>query len=230
MSKQKEDLNEDILGIDQANIQETISRSEEFINKNKQIILGSLLGAILIAGAYFYYSIFYMPAQETKAMEAMFAAELYFEKDSFDLALNGGGSNYGMLQVADEYGSTKAGNLANYYAGIAYLKKGEYQNAITYLSKFSGNDVMVRNLAIGAMGDAYAELGDNTKAIEHYKKAANREQNSFTTPYFLMKAGQLMEITGDKSGALRAYQQIRDQFKDSNEGMNIDKFIARAGE
>ena len=48
-------------------------------------------------------------------------AEIYFEKDSFNLALNGDLNSAGFIDIADDYSSTKTGKLANYYAGICYL-------------------------------------------------------------------------------------------------------------
>jgi hypothetical protein len=57
----------------------------------------------------------------------MFQAVRYFESDSLNLALNGDGNNLGFLQIVEDYSGTKAGNLANYYAGVIYLKQGNFR-------------------------------------------------------------------------------------------------------
>jgi hypothetical protein len=42
-------------------------------------------------------------------------------------------------------------NLANYYAGMAYLNTGKYNEAIDYLNKFKSDDIVLSGLATGAM-------------------------------------------------------------------------------
>jgi hypothetical protein len=42
-----------------------------------------------------------------------------------------------------------------------------------------------------------------------------------------MKAGQLLELSGDYSKALEKYETIKEKFPESNEGNNIEKYIAR---
>ncbi|MFH2096182.1 MAG: tetratricopeptide repeat protein, partial [Bacteroidota bacterium] len=134
----------------------------------------------------------------------------------------------GFLYIIDEYGSTKAGKLANYYAGICYLRLGQFQEAIDYLDNFSSDDVMVGTVAIGATGDAYMELGDTETAIEKYLEAADNNPNDFTTPIYLMKAGRACEILGDYTRALQIYERIDADFKDTQEGRFIEKYITQA--
>ena len=50
---------------------------------------------------------------------------------------------YGFTDIADEFRGTKAGNLANYYAGISYLKLKKYEEAIEYLSNFNSDDELI---------------------------------------------------------------------------------------
>jgi hypothetical protein len=75
----------------------------------------------------------------------------------YKLSLNGSEGKFGFIKIADEYSGTDAGNLANYYAGMAYLNTGKYNEAIDYLNKFKSDDIVLSGLATGAIGDAYAE-------------------------------------------------------------------------
>ena len=77
------------------------------------------------------------------------------------------------LDIADEYSSTKAGNLANYYAGVCYLQLGQFENAIEYLDEFNSNDEVLSVVAKGAIGDAFLELNQPEEALEYYTAAAN---------------------------------------------------------
>ena len=143
-------------------------------------------------------------------------------------ALNGHDENPGFLDIIDDYGSTKAGNLAKYYAGICYLNKGEYEEAISYLKKFSGDDVIVPGMALGAIGDAYMQLDEPEKAVEYYIEAANRNKNDFVTPAFLLKAGWTYEIMGEWEKAKSTYEKLKKEYPRAREARDIDKYLARA--
>jgi len=132
--------------------------------------------------------------------------------------------------LADEYSFTKPGNLANYYAGICFLRKGDFNVAIDYLEDFDGKDHIVGPMAVGAIGDAYLELGDREKAAAYYIEAANDVDNEFTTPLFLFKAGQVYEILENYDAAVETYTRIKENYLKSNEARTIDKNIARAEE
>ena len=147
--------------------------------------------------------------------------------DSLKLALNGDGNYLGFIDIADNYKFTKTGNLANYGAGICYLHLGDYQSAIDYLNKYSKKDKVIGSLALGATGDAYVELGDIEKGIAKYLEAAEFADNAFNSPLFLMKAGELYELSGKFTDALTVYEKIKDKYPESTEGSSIEKYIAR---
>lgn len=210
------------------NIEETLSNTEQFIVNNQKNISTVVGIIIIIILAYFGYNKYYVEPNIQEAQDQMYAAQGYFEADSLDKALYGDGNNLGFLDIADEYSMTTPGNLANYYAGISFLRKGDFDQAIDFLGSFDGDDHIIGPMATGAIGDAYLEKGDNSKAIAYYLEAANREDNSFTTPLFLFKAAQVHEIDGDFEDAVRVYSRIKKNYSISTEGRNIDKYIARA--
>jgi len=210
------------------NIEETLSRTEQFIVNNQKYISTVVGIIIVIILAYFGYNRYYVEPNILEAQDQMVAAQGYFEADSLDKALYGDGNNLGFLDIADEYSMTTPGNLANYYAGISFLRKGDFDQAIDFLSSFDGEDHVIAAMATGAIGDAYLEKEDNSKAVAYYLEAANREDNNFTTPLFLFKAAQVHEIDGDFEDAVRVYNRIKKNYSTSNEGRNIDKYIARA--
>jgi len=209
-------------------VESALSKSERFIEENQKVIsivVLSILGAVaLFMGIKRYY----INPLEDEAQTQMFVAEQYFEADSFDLALYGDGNYFGFVDIIDEYGITKSGNLAKYYAGISYLKLGEYEEAKSYLKKFNATDKIVGAIKYGSIGDAYIELGDISKAIKLYNKAAEYNKNEFTSPIYLMKVGYAYESLGDYQSALKAYKTIKQEYPESTEGRNIEKFITRA--
>jgi tetratricopeptide (TPR) repeat protein len=185
------------------------------------------LAIIVIIGGYLGYQRFVVSPKEKEAQSQMWMAEQYFARDSFNLALHGDGNYLGFLDIVDEYSITKSANLANYYIGISYLHLGQYEQAIEYLEAFESEDKMVAPIAYGAIGDAYMELEKPDEALKFYEKAVTKSENNFTTPIYLMKVGFVYEQNQDYEKALEAYQTIKNDFPESAEGRQIDKYIAR---
>lgn len=205
---------------------EQISKSEQFLEKNK-ITVFSIAGlfAVLLAG-YFGYS-YYMDSQNSLAQDEMFQAVYYFEQDSLDLALNGDGNYYGFLDVIDNYGATQAGNLANFYVGSIYMKKGTYASAVPFLKDFSSSDYVIQARALSLLGDAYMQQEDYTEAASYYSKAASYKPNEYFTPVYLLKAGLAYEKLEDFSSASKQYEIIVLKYSKSNEVDKAKKYKAR---
>jgi TolA-binding protein len=211
-----------------ATLMETTHKVEEFYIKNKKNILtvaGVILGLIVL---YVTYTKFYIEPKQIEAQNAIFPAQAWFEIDSFDLALNGKGDKQGFIAIADEYGMTKTGNLAHYYAGVCFMQKGDFANAIEHLEDFSTDNKLVGPMAEGLLGDAYSETNDLSKAVKHYLKAASMSKNKLTSPIFLKKAGLVYEEQKEWGNALDVYEKIKTDYPESTEANDIDKFVARA--
>lgn len=217
-------------------LDETASKTEDFVAKNQKyifIIIGVV--AVVVLGSLAFKTFVTKPKQE-KAANSMYAAQKYFDqavtgvaKDSlYNLALNGSGDKLGMLSIISEYGGTASGNLANYYAGTAYLRLKQYKKAIEYLSDFSSEDEVLAPLAKGNIGDAFVQLNQKEDALGYYEDAAKMRSNSFTTPLFLNKAGTLALSLGNASKALTYFKKIKEEFPTSTEAANVDVFIGKA--
>jgi tetratricopeptide (TPR) repeat protein len=209
---------------------------EFFFEKNKKAITYGGGAVLAIIAIFSFYKFYWLPGQEKEANNELYIAQTYFEKDSFNLALNGGVpvqttngqvTMVGFKDLADNYSSTKVGNLSNYYAGICLLRTGKFQDAIDYLEKFDGNDEMLAPVAIGATGDAYMELNNVDEAIKFYLKAAEKSTNAFTTPIYLKKAGFAYEQKANYTEALATYERLKNEYSKSSEARDIEKYIAR---
>ncbi len=206
-------------------VEEAFSKTEQFIEKYQKIILLVVGVIVIIVLGFFGFKRFYLGPKEKEAQTQMFMAEKYFEQDSLNKALNGDGQYLGFLAIIDEYGMTKSANLSNYYAGICYLKLGQFDQAIDHLKKFSSSDEFVGPMAKGAIGDAYMELKQVDKAADYYEDAADMRKNDFSTPLFLMKAAMAYEELGKFDKALGMYKRIKADYPRSNEGREIDRYI-----
>ena len=208
-------------------VEHALTTAELFFEKNAKLISIIFGAAVVVALLLLATHRFYTIPHEAKAKEQIFTAEQYFEKDSFNLALNGDGNYPGVLDIIDNYGRTATGNLAKYYAGISYLHLGKYKEAIDYLENFKTDDLLLKPVATGAIGDAYAELGNKEKALKYYTEAAEMKSNNFTSPIYMMKEARMYETMGNKEKALAIYKIIKEKYSDSNEGRLADKYIAR---
>ncbi|ARS37079.1 tetratricopeptide repeat protein [Pontibacter actiniarum] len=204
-----------------------LAYSEDFVKKNKSKLLGVFIAiAAVVVGAFLYYN--YRSTQNVEAQNAMFQAVYYFEADSLSKALNGDGQNPGLLEVADEYSGTDAGNLANFYAGVALLKQGQYAEAVDRLQEFESDDYLLQSRAYSLTGDALLEQGKNKEAADMYVKAANHNANPFFSPQYLMKAGIAYEAENNFASAAEMYDKIITDYVASAEVSDAKKYKARA--
>ena len=219
-------------------LDQTASKTEEFVAKNQNIILSIVGGIALITVGYLLYNKFVAQPSQNEAASNMFQAQQYFKQavdatgktsDSlYNLALNGGEGKQGFLDILSSSSSASAENLAHYYAGMAFLNTKQYQKAIEHLSDFKSDDVFTNAMAIGAIGDANAELKKPAEALEFYVKAAESNKNDMSTPRFLLKAGQTALTLGKKEDAVKYFTDIKDNFQDTPEAQNIDALIGMA--
>ncbi len=217
-------------------LDETASKTEDFVAKNQNFIIGIVGAVALVTIGYLVYQKFIAEPKQNEAAEEMFVAQQNFQQatdgiasDSlYKLSLNGSEGKFGFLKIADEYSGTDAGNLANYYAGMAYLNTGKYDEAIQYLGKFKSEDIVLGALAKGAIGDAYSQKNQPKEALENYIKAVEANKNDFTTPRFLLKAGKTALALGNKEEALKYFNDIKDNFDASPEAASVDGLIGLA--
>ncbi|MCM1530919.1 MAG: tetratricopeptide repeat protein [Bacteroides sp.] len=208
-------------------VEVALAKTGNYFEKHKSLIIGIVVAIVVIVVGYFGYKYLYLAPKEKTAAAEMFYAQRYFEMDSLTTALNGDGQHAGMLEIADSYGSTKSGKLANYYAGLAYLHQGHFEEAIQYIKKFNTKDPVLFVLSNQALGDAYLEAGQAEKAVECYAKAASKYANEALTPAVLMRQAMVQETLQQYEKALQTYQQIRRRFPMSREASDIDRYIAR---
>jgi tetratricopeptide (TPR) repeat protein len=195
----------------------------------KQIIYG--LGAVIgLFALYFGYKNLIVAPKQKEAVAAMWKAQQMFDRDSFTQALNSPGLDAdGFLAIIDKYGSTPAGNTANYYAGVCYLNLGDFDNAIKHMEDFDAAGDFLPTMKYGILGDCYSEKQDFGKAIDMYEKASSATDNESVVPMYLKKLGMLNEKQGDKDAAIKAYERIRSEYPNQASGdwRDIEKYIYR---
>ena len=202
--------------------EQQVSKSEAFFEKNKKIISGVVIALIVIVAGCILLNNYYFEPRANEASTELAKSQELFNQQQYDKALAG------FQKVASNYSSTDAGNLAQLYIGLCQANLGKWQEAVSALEEFSGKgDQMISPAAEGALGNAYANLNQLDKAVEHLKKAAKLADNNSLSPTFLIQAGEILESQGKKDEALKLYQQVKDDYQQSMQYQSIDKYIER---
>lgn len=219
-------------------LDEGASKTEAWVENNqKPIFIGIAVIVVAVLG-YLAFEKFVQEPKELEASNEMYQAQNYFNeavegsvaKDSlFNLALTGGEGKYGFLDIIDNYGSTKAGNLAHYYAGMAYLNTNKYQEAIDQLDDFESDDAMLAPLAKGSIGDAFMQLDQPEEALSYYEDAAKSAKNNFVAPRFLLKAAKVALALDKKDKAASLLKQIEEEYSTSAEASEVPLLLGVAG-
>ena len=207
---------------------DALLRIEAFWNKYQKAILITLGAIVVVVGGWLIYQNMVVEPKEAQAADIIYKAEANFAQDSLKAALNGVGTTRGFVYIINNYGSTKSGNLAKYYAGVCYLRLGDFNNAVKYLKDFSTDSKQIQMMAYGCLGDAYSELNKNDDAVNYYKKAAETfDEDQANASEFLFRAGLKLELMGKTKEAVDVYKQVKEKFPQSPRATQADKYIYR---
>ncbi|MBC6995691.1 tetratricopeptide repeat protein [Neolewinella lacunae] len=209
-------------------IVEVRNQGLDFFERHRNtIVYGALIVAALVIGYVVYNTFVKLPAEKNAAAE-MQQAQVQFERDSFALALTNPGQGFpGFLDIIDNYGSTEAGNLANYYAAVSYLNLGQYEAALDFAKSFKAKGRLLPTMKFGVIGDAESELGNTEAAMDAYQKAIDAAGDNFLTGgYYQNKVALLLRTQGRNEEALTAFRRLKSDFGQSPEAAAADKYIA----
>lgn len=203
---------------------------ELFYDRYKKIINPAATAIVVIGLGIFVYIKFIKQPSEQKAGAAMYYPQLYFQADSLNMAINGDGQHPGFAKLTKKHAGTDAANLGLYYQGIAYMKMGDMNNAISALKSFDGKGTLLAYQAWGVLGEAYMETGNKAKAIEYLKKATSDKDNTIATPMFLYQLGIVFASDGKTKDAIESFKRVRDEYPKSLQAKEVDKELARLGD
>lgn len=213
-----------------------LNQKEAVFMKHKKTISIAIIVVILVVAGILCYNTYVSGPREQEASTALAKGQDYFMQQQFETALKGDSAGYrGFVNIASDYSSTDAGNLANLYAGLCYANLDKWNDAVKYLEKYSpADDQMISPAATAALGNAYAHLKQYDKAVEYLKKAASMADNQSAdkanvslSPSFLIQAGEILESQNKKDEALKIYQDIKKKYVNSPVSAEIDKYIER---
>lgn len=205
---------------------DAVNKLDHFWKANQKAITYIGIAIIVIIGGWYGYKEFVVKPKEQQAQAAIFMAEQYYRMDSSRLALDGDGTNKGLLYVIKNYGGTETAELAHFYAGVSYLHLGDYDNTIKYLKDYSTDSKLIQARAWACLADAYSEKNEKSKAVELYKKAGRHfPDDAIYSPEYLFRAAQLLEIENKAGDAVDVYKELKEKFPQSDRAKQADRYI-----
>ncbi|NLY25165.1 MAG: tetratricopeptide repeat protein [Bacteroidales bacterium] len=211
------------------NIGEALTTSEQFLEKNQKSILIGLLIVVITVGAFLAYNYLYKVPRNEKAQASLFKGERYFQNGEDSLALFGNGNDYiGFESIINQFKGTKTADLARAYAGISYNRMGNNEKALEHLKKFKGGDILITHAVAGAIGDVQMNMGQTDDAISSFLKAAKEADDRMLSPIYYKKAGMAYLNGASYDKAIEVFTQIKENYIDSPEAQEADKFIKQA--
>lgn len=211
------------------NINEALTSSEQFIEKNqKAIMIGLGIVIVVVLAVLAYHNLYKNPKNE-KAQAAIFKGERYFQNQQDSLALFGNGNDYiGFEEVINQFGGTKTADLARAYAGISYSRLGDNEKGLNHLNKFKGGDKLITPAILGAIGDVYMNMDMGDKAIKQFLRAAKAADDNLLSPIYYKKAGLAYLHAQDFDKAIEIFETIKKTYINSPESGEADKYIEQA--
>lgn len=195
-------------------VDDKLAQSEALFIKYKKQIITALVVIVVIVGGSLAYIYGYSKPREAKAQELLgVVMQRYMMAQDFEHALKGEDRTLGLVSIAKKYGSTDAGNLAKYEAGVCYYQTGKVKEAIKMLEDFSPkSDQTISAQALFALANCYAANKQLDKAVETFKKAADHTDVPALCSEYLFQAGLILENQKKNDEALKLYQDIKAKY------------------
>ena len=202
------------------------ARAADYFYKNKKVVYGAL-GAVVVVALLVVAYVFYLGQKQEKAVELLGGVVQLYEEGRYNEALEGVEGTPGLIEIADDYGNTDAGNLAQFYAADALFRMGEYDRALEYFQDYDPDESLIGASAIAGQAAIYENKGEFERAGDLYRRAALFYENELRSPEYLLQAASAYEEAGAYEDAEEAYDLITDRFPESNVAQGIDFHLAR---
>lgn len=190
-------------------------------NKRLRLITAVVIGLIVGILGYILYRQFVYGPNNQKANEGYYRGLNLAAKDSVDAAI---AELEPFVKKNDGY---QGGEVAEFTLARQYMAKGDFQKALKLLEGVKLKDTYGPAMALGLQGDCYSEMGKYKDAMDMYIDAAEANENEWTTPTYLFKAGQVAEEIKDFAKAKELYERINQDYYMFGQQKSIDKYIAR---
>ena len=219
----REELEQDLLV-------EYSSRLLHFYQQNKSKVIGGGTAFFVLVASVIGFT-FYSSQQSDRAEQLMVQAENLYRAGSFEQALYGDEETFtvGFEQIANNYGSTDAGNLAHYYAASSRAEMGEFEEALAAIEKYKSPKGVMGVAPRALHAYILAETGNYEMSGKKYEEAANLVENESTTPMYLISAAKAYMKAGNNSKAADLLDTVIKQYRNSQYATAAENMKSRIG-
>ncbi|MCC5925401.1 MAG: hypothetical protein JJU41_02475 [Bacteroidetes bacterium] len=219
MSKRlsKEDLESDVLIT-------TYARISIYVQQNTAKVVGTAIAVLVLIGSVVGYTI-HSSNQQQAAQAFLGYSEQYINVGDYEAALFGTDSvlGIGLVAIVNNYGRTDAGNLARFYAAVAKKELGDNDAALNYMRNFKAPNGVLGVGAISFHAVLLDNAGRHTEAAREFRRAANWDVNSSTTPQNLLRGAQSAIAGDDYRLAQELVELILSDYPNSPQATNAQR-------
>ena len=191
------------------------SRGSEFFEDHQTTIIAVIVGIVLLAFAIIGWRAW----QNNKSAEGqrlLGAILSEYEAGNYQAALDGTPDAPGLLEIADEYGSTATGEQAAFFAADALYQLGDTERALDLFEDYDGDGLMAAS-AIAGQAAIIEQNGDAARAGGLYERAASEYDSPASTPGYLLDAARAYRAAGDTDSATEVLTRVVDEWEDAPE-------------
>jgi len=197
-----------------------------FLEEHRTLIIAAAAALVVVVLGVVGWG-WYQARQDREAAEALGGILNAYEAGNYEEALEGTAEAPGLLEIADEYGSTNTGNLATFFAADALYQLGRYDEALEQFEDYDGGRDILGASALAGQAAVHEQRGEYARAGELYLRAADAYHSAATTPDYLMAAGRSFEAAGDYARAEATYERYGEEWGDHPNALLVEAFLAR---
>jgi len=218
-------------------LRDTFVHGVESVASHQQVLWSVVTAALVVALAFFGWSS-YTRRQTAKAAASLDDAMKIFQArirapgepaESGEVTYVDEKNKYTdadrkFLDVAKQYGRTKPGQVARYYAALSEIQLKKYSDAEKNLNQVSDSDVDLAGLARFQLAGVYLQENKGSQAVDLYKQLADKPTVFVPKPLVLLTLADHYRKT-DPAQATKLYNQVKQEFPDAaqeaDEGLEL---------
>jgi predicted negative regulator of RcsB-dependent stress response len=210
-------------------IRETFVHGVETVASHQQFLGAVVIAALVVGLAYFGWGS-YSRRQTAKAAAVLGDAMKIFqariraagepeqpgETSYVDEKNKYADAEKKFLQVASQYGRTRPGQIARYYAALSEIQLKKYADAEKNLKLLdSSGDESLASLARFQLAGVYDQEGKATQAVEVYKQLIDKPTIFVPKPLVLLTLADHYRQS-DPAQATKLYTRVKQEFPDTS--------------
>ena len=208
--------------------QEKLSSSEELLvtyhktsawvieNSSKAIGVGVIFIA-LIAGFFIWRS---KQAENSERAEIMLSRVVgLYQQGEWRKAIDGDAKQRiqneplrGLKEIASEYGSTHAGQIAKLYLGNSYYYLGKLDSAMQAFDDASEDGSLLKAAVESGKATIFEDRGNKEEAAKLFIRAASIEKINPMNADYTLAGARNYEQAGKKEEAIKIYRKMLDDY------------------